>query len=308
MSNAPAAPLAPLAPSVRADLLYRAARLELHDRLWQAALGTSERSSDPSADRPAPALLRLETLIEALAAEDRLQPALSPAASPEVQSGTEGASSGSLRLGGNQPLAPVLERAAARTGLEPALLAAIVDAEAARRPDGSWNPASRNPRSSAEGLGQFLTGTWLGEARRPGSWLRATAEARGWIGADGAVKPEARQALLALRQDPAASIEAIADHAAANLRHLRARGVAPSGLPQTARAAYLAHHLGLGDATRYLGGGLGEERAGRLLAAQVGGAAAGRRIAAAGSAAQAHRAWLDHYVDQRVRPARFLTA
>ena len=32
---------------------------------------------------------------------------------------------------------------------------------------------------------QFLSGTWLDEARRPGSWLHATAQARGWLGADG---------------------------------------------------------------------------------------------------------------------------
>jgi hypothetical protein len=309
MSNAPSSALAPLPPSVRAELLYRAARLELDNRLWQAALGGQDRPQ-PDTGSGAPTLLRLDTLIEALAADDRLQPALTPERpAPSLPATPLSAeANGPLRLGANQPLAPLLERAAARTGLQPAVLAAIVDAEAARRPDGSWDPASRDPRSSATGLGQFLSGTWLGDAKRPGSWLRATAEARGLIGADGAVKPEARPAFLALRFDPAASIEAIADHAAANLRHLRARGVTPAGLPETARAAYLAHHLGLGDAMRYLGAGLGEDRAGRLLAAQVGGTAAGRRIAAAGSAVDAHRAWLDQYVGQRVRPSRFLNA
>jgi hypothetical protein len=59
---------------------------------------------------------------------------------------------------------------------------------------------------------------------------------------------------------------------------------------------------------RYFGAGLGEDRAGRLLAAQVGGTVAGRRIAAAGSAVDAHRAWLDQYVDRRIRPGRFLNA
>jgi hypothetical protein len=304
MSSAPASPLASLTPAVRADLLYRAARQELDGRLWQAALGGTDRPA-VAAEGSAPGLLRLDTLIEALSAEDRLQPLLTPGPVAPVPPADH---SGPLRLGPNQPLAPMLERAAARTGLEPALLASIVDAEAARRPDGSWDPASRNPRSSAAGLGQFLTGTWLNEARRPGSWLRATAETRGWFASDGSIKPEARPALLALRLDPAASIEAIADHAAANLQQLRARGVNPTSLPDTARAAYLAHHLGLGDAMRYLGPGLGEGRASRLLAAQVGGAAADRRIAAAGSAAQAHRAWLDQYVDRRIRPARFVNA
>ncbi|UUR06898.1 peptidoglycan-binding protein [Sphingomonas glaciei] len=306
MSSAPPSPLAPLPPSVRADLLYRAARFELDGRLWQAALGIGgETPATPIAERPSSGLLRLDTLIEALAADDRLQPVLTPepVTLPPADQPT-----GPLALGSNQALAPALERAAARTGLDPAMLASIIDAEAARRRDGSWDPASRNPRSSAAGLGQFLSGTWIDEARRPGSWLHGIADAQGWLARDGSVRAEARPALLALRTDPAASIEAIADHAAANLRRLGARGFALAGRAETARAAYLAHHLGLGDAMRYLGGGLGDDRAGRLLAAQVGEAAAERRIAAAGSASGAHRQWLDHYVDQRIRPARFLAA
>jgi hypothetical protein len=297
-------PLAPLPPSVRADLLYRAARFELDNRLWQAALGGTDRATrDALADRPTGGLLRLDTLIEALTAEDRVQPTLSPDAPPPATT-----TSGPLDLGANQHLAPALERAAARTGLQPEILASIVDAEAARRRDGSWDPASRNPRSSATGLGQFLSGTWLDEARRPGSWLHATADARGWLGRDGSIRPEARSAVLALRSDPTAAIQTIADHAAANLRALRIRGIAPSNEAGTARAAYLAHHLGLGDTLRYLGAGLGEQRAGHLLAAQVGSAAAERRIAAAGNAVSAHRAWLDTYVDKRIQPGRFLSA
>ena len=303
MTHAPSSALAPLPPSVRADLLYRAARFELDNRLWQAALGGSDRSPPEAvAGVPSGGLLRLDTLIEALAAEERLRPTLAPESPPLADP------SGPLDLGVNQPLAPALERAAARTGLQPAMLASIVDAEAARRRDGSGDPTSRNPRSSAAGLGQVLSGTWLDEARRQGSWLNTTAQARGWLGQDGSVRPEARGAVLALRADPAASIEAIADHAAANLRSLRARGIAPDDGPGTARAAYLAHHLGLGDTMRYLGAGLGERRAGHLLAAQVGSAAAERRIAAAGSATSAHRAWLDSYVDKRIQPNRFISA
>lgn len=294
-----------ISPAQRADLIYRAARFELDGRLWRAALGSSTDSPRP-AEPATGGLLRLDTLVEALSAEDRLSPALTPG--PVQLPDVTDTGTGPLRLGPNQPLAPALQAAAERTGLDPAMLASIIDAEAARRPDGSWNAASRNPRSSATGLGQFLDGTWLGEARRRGSWLHNTAQARGWLASDGSVRPDARAALLELRSDPSASIEAIADHAAANLRFLRARGIAPGSLAETARAAYLAHHLGLGDAMRYLGTGLGEERAGRLLAAQVGGAAAGRRIAAAGSAVEAHRAWLSHYVDRRIQPQQFLTA
>jgi hypothetical protein len=291
-----------LAPAQRAELIYRAARSGLDQQLWQAALG---RNADPP---PAPrttasAALSLDALVEALSAEERIAPRLAvtpPLEAPPV--------TGELRLGANAAYQPILERAAARTGLDPALLASIVDAEAAKRPDGSWNPASRNPRSTAAGLGQFLAGTWADEVRRPGSWLAAQASARGWLGPGGTVREEARAALLDFRFDPEASIQATADHAAANLKRLRAAGVKAEGLPEQARAAYLAHHLGLGDALRFFGGGLSDTRASRLLAAQVGATDAHRRIAVAGSAADAHRAWLLAYVERRIRPARFQEA
>lgn len=293
-----------LSASARADLIYRAARAEIDGRLWATALG---RTVNPAAPMPPPRgrnLLSLDTLVDALQADDRLQPRLSP----ETPLSPVPGGNMTLALGANAPFEPLLEAAAARTGLDPAMLAAIVDAEAARRPDGRWDAQSRNPRSTATGLGQFLAGTWLDEARRPGSTLHALASAHGWLAPGGGVRSEARAALLALRSDPAVAIEAIADHAARNLGRLARAGVRPEGLQETSRAAYLAHHLGLGDALRYLGRGLDEARAARLLTAQVGSAAAARRIAAAGSAADAHRQWLDTYVEKRIRPARFLTA
>lgn len=299
--------LSALAPAERTELIYRTARFGLDQQLWQAALGLADSKPPRPASTVSPGSgpLSLDALVEALSAEDRLVPRLTstpPTATPDSFAG------GSLRLGANSSFQPLLEQAARRTGLDPSVLASIVDAEAARRPDGRWDPASRNPRSTATGLGQFLAGTWLAEARRPGSWLAGEAAARGWTDKDGNLREGARQAFLNLRTDPRASIEAIADHAAANLKRLRAAGVQAESLPDQARAAYLAHHLGLGDAQRFLGGGLSEGRASRLLAAQVGEASAGRRIAETGSAAEAHRAWLLAYVDRRVRPARFLSA
>ena len=46
---------------------------------------------------------------------------------------------------------------------------------------GRWQVMSRNPRSSAAGLGQFLSGTWIGEAQRKGTYLNEVARTRGWI-------------------------------------------------------------------------------------------------------------------------------
>lgn len=295
-----------LAPAQRADLLFRAARAELDGRLWQAALGRVDRpAEEPPGVLGGGGALSLDTLIEALGAEDRLAPRLTSTPPLPAAATSPG---GPLALGANAAFAPMLERAAARTGLDPAMLAAIVDAEAARARDGRWDPASRNPRSSATGLGQFLDATWLGEARRPGSWLNAAASSRGLLGSDGHPRAGARTALLALRTDPEASIEAVADHAAANLARLGRAGVRSDTPAAQARAAYLAHHLGLGDALRFLGSGLAEQLAGRLLAAQVGAVAADRRIAAAGSATDAHRDWLLAYVDRRIRPVRYAAA
>lgn len=209
--------------------------------------------------------------------------------------------------GPNAGYAATLAAAAQRTGLPTAALATIVHAEAAKDTDGRWLPYSRNPRSSAAGLGQFLSGTWRGEAERPGTWLNATAREAGWLDSHGKVKREDRGALLALRYDAGAAIQATADYARANLDALHRAGVAiGSDAQAVAQAAYLGHHLGRGDAVRFLRGGLDADRARILLNAQVGSGNASRRIAASGDATAAHRNWLLDYIDRNIRPERFL--
>jgi hypothetical protein len=75
---------------------------------------------------------------------------------------------------------------------------------------------------------------------------------------------------------------------------------------QIAKAAYLGHNLGIGDAINFLRGGLSEGRARRLLDAQVGNVAAARRIVEAGGAGAAHHNWLTEFMDKRVNADRFL--
>ncbi len=209
-------------------------------------------------------------------------------------------------LGANSRYAGTLQQAAERSGLPATTLAAIVDAEAAKRPDGSWNLMSRNPRSSAAGLGQFLSGTWIGMAQTPGNWLHDVARQKGWLNQSGRVDPAARGSLLALRYDATASINSIADYARSNIATIRRAGVATGDDPQgLARIAYLGHHLGPGDAIRFLKGGLGESRATVLLKAQIGSTPAMQRIARTGDAAAAHREWLNGYIAKKIRPDRF---
>ncbi|WP_313537852.1 peptidoglycan-binding protein [Sphingomonas sp.] len=217
-----------------------------------------------------------------------------------------GSLSGGSGLGNNARYADTLAAAEARSGIPRAAIAAIVDAEAGKGQDGSWNPLSRNPRSSAAGLGQFLSGTWQTLAEQGGTWLNEVARARGWLTEKGKVDPSRRSELLALRYNPQASILSVADMAKNNLQHFESAGLNVRADSETlAKAAYLGHHLGLGDAKKFLAGNIDAERARTLLAAQVGGSAAEQRIAHAGDATRAHRQWLLDFIDRHVQPEKF---
>ena len=317
-----------LRPAQRADLIYREAQSELAQSLWRAAIGNEERDGGASGSRNAGGLgFGLDSLLALVAPDggaarphcgcphaptlssvDAPPAAAAPAAPPAPASAASAspvpvADNG---LGPNARYGVHLNSAAERTGIPAPALAAIIDAEAARGAGGAWNCHSRNPRSSAAGLGQFVTRTWIGEAERSGTWLNAEAARRGWLDDSGQVTAAARSSVLALRYDPEASIEATADYAAHNLQRLRRSGIeVGEGVSDIARSAYLAHHLGPGDAVRFLARGLDDGRASRLLSAQIGASGAGRRIADAGDASAAHRSWLLSYVDRRIRPERF---
>jgi hypothetical protein len=306
---------------LRAELIYAQARSQLSDRLWQAALGENGRDAQPrNADHRAVQGVSLDSLIALLMADetDALRTPRAAQAAKNLpdpvpaQTRPAGAFAGTSApvaaegLGANAGFRPALSAAAARTGLPAAALAAIVHAEAAKDAGGRWLAFSRNPRSSAAGLGQFLSGTWKGEAERHGTWLNGVARARGWLAEDGQVRSEARSQLLAMRYDPEASIEAIADYARDNLDRLSAAGVrVRPDVEGVAQAAYLGHHLGIGDAIRFLNGTMEAGRARRRLDAQIGAGAADRKIAASGTAVGAHRAWLLDYVERNIRPSRF---
>lgn len=314
----------------KARIIYAQARNELTDRLWRAALGADVE--EPDAPRGARGLpMSLDSLLALLeehkappetstaspmAATDPAPTAVGPQAPLLPVSGDAdgaGQTRGNLAkqsaaqgYGPNAGYAVILKAAARRTGVPTAALATIVHAEAAKGTDGRWLPYSRNPRSSAAGLGQFLSGTWRDEADRQGTWLHGVAQQQGWLDAQGKVKQEHRGALLALRYDPEASIQATADYVHANLDALRRAGIAIGEDAQAiARAAYLGHHLGRGDAVRFLSGGIDPSRARTLLKAQIGNASASRRIAASGDASMAHRAWLMDYIGKNIRPERF---
>ncbi|MBW4330439.1 peptidoglycan-binding protein [Stakelama sp. CBK3Z-3] len=297
-----------LSPAKRAELIHRTAMADVQQRLWQAALGHGDDfSSQYDSPRPAAGGMDFASMVALVSANrpgSDVRP--QPRAAVMTQPVAAVAQTGSLNLGANADRAGTLEAAAQRTGVPETALAAIVDAEAAKDSSGRWNTYSRNPRSSAAGLGQFLSGTWQDMARQPGTWLNKTAAARGWLDASGNIRSAARSDLLRLRYDPDASIQTIADYASRNLDLLERKGVTVgSDATSVARTAYIAHHLGPGDAIRFLTTGLSDERAATLLAAQIGSSKARQAIAAAGDASVAHRAWLRGYVANSVQPQRY---
>lgn len=307
----------------RAELIYAQARSQIDGRLWRAALGSEVAADQRRATMVAPPMA-ISTMLGLYAGQTHDASATlahppnptgeTPAsaarpeapAAPRPNRAIDPLTAQASGLGQNASFSGSIDSAARRVGIPAAVLASIIDAEAAKTHDGRWVPTSRNARSTATGLGQFLSGTWKSEAERAGTWLNATARSNGWIGAGGKIMPDAQAALLALRNDANASINATADFAHNSLAQLTRAGVSiGQSIDQIAKAAYLGHNLGMGDAINFLRGGLSESRARRLLDAQVGSAAAARRVVEAGGAGAAHHSWLTEFMQKRVRAGRF---
>jgi len=113
------------------------------------------------------------------------------------------------------------------------------------------NASARAGSSSASGLYQFIESSWLAVVKKHGAehGLGWAADATGTSGgrysvADGAT----RQAILALRNDPAAASLMAAEHASDNKAALEGNlGRAANGTD-----LYMAHFLGLGGANKFL--------------------------------------------------------
>ncbi|MBB4619321.1 lytic transglycosylase domain-containing protein [Sphingomonas abaci] len=113
------------------------------------------------------------------------------------------------------------------------------------------NASARAGSSSASGLYQFIESSWLAVVKKHGAehGLGWAADAIGRSGgrysvADGAT----RQAILALRNDPAAASLMAAEHASDNKAALEdSLGRAANGTD-----LYMAHFLGLGGANKFL--------------------------------------------------------
>jgi hypothetical protein len=209
-----------------------------------------------------------------------------------------------------------LLEASKRTGIDPAALAALINAEAAkfRKSDpstgaleGMWNPKSAAGTSSARGLTQFLDATWVQSAQTPGTKLNEVAKAKGLVDETGKVNPGSKAQLLALRDDPNLSIISAAEYGKQNLGYMKSNGVEIDSLSddQKARMMYLAHHEGPQGAVDVLKGNLSNDRAQKLLSANVGSERRADLIAEHGSAAKAYTTWIHGYTNKNIDPDKF---
>jgi len=116
------------------------------------------------------------------------------------------------------------------------------------------DPQALNSRSTASGLFQFTSQTWLEMIRRHGAKHglaeQAAAITRGANGRLDIADKALKKAVLDLRHDPGLSAMMAAEYAGDNARVLERR----LGRPITAKDLHLAHMLGAGGAARVLRG------------------------------------------------------
>ncbi|ACL55360.1 transglycosylase SLT domain-containing protein [Methylobacterium nodulans] len=142
-------------------------------------------------------------------------------------------------------LVDTILRAAKETEVDPVYLMALADKES------SFRPNAQAATSSAEGLFQFLTGTWLELVRSFGARHGLTEEAgliqrhRGGLTVPDAA---ARRRILALRRDPyVASLMA-----GEMMKRDRARIEQRLGRDLKQTECYVAHLLGVASASRFM--------------------------------------------------------
>lgn len=140
------------------------------------------------------------------------------------------------------------------------------------------DPAAKNPRSSAGGLGQFIDSTWLATIQKHRPDL-----------AEGKTKEE----LLALKSDPALSREMTAAYASENGKIL-----ADAGLSVTPGTTYLAHFAGPQGAVKVL-----QSDPSAPVAAVLGDAAVKANPFLQGMTAADLRAWADRKMGAPTQPA-----
>lgn len=168
-----------------------------------------------------------------------------------------------LKLGANKKFKDAIYKAADKSGMPPESIASVMNAEAAKKKDGSWDPDSASTSSSAQGLTQFLDGTWLGMATTPGTALNQAAVDKGYVnatklkngGTKYSVDKGSKQDLLDMRTDPDMSIMTGAEYDMQTYKSLERAGLTKDNPTATESAQYMyaGHHEGPRDAKYFYG-------------------------------------------------------
>ncbi len=111
------------------------------------------------------------------------------------------------------------------------------------------------------------------------------------------------QDLLDLRFKPDFAIQTAVDYGMQNLAALSKAGYKVDSLDPAdkAKIIYLCHHLGIGDAEKFINNTMTDDHAKHLLETQVGPSKASDFISAAkGNAVAAHEKWLAKYIDFKI--------
>ena len=118
---------------------------------------------------------------------------------------------------------------------------------------------------------------------------------------------KADKAWLNLRFEPEFIIMAAVDYGLYNLAQLQAAGYSVDTLndAEKAKIFYLTHHLGLGDAKRFIRKTITEENAHKLLVAQIGAKKAAKSAKDYGSYVEGHRVWLRKYIEDNIQLDKF---
>ena len=142
-------------------------------------------------------------------------------------------------------IATAVIAAAEKTGVDPVFVMALADKES------SFEPRSKARTSSAEGLFQFLDGTWFHVLKTHGEKHGFGDAAAAIQSVDGRLKvddPDQKAWILGLRQDPFLS----ALMACEMVKESRERLMQQTGRAPTEGELYLAHFLGTNGAGRLM--------------------------------------------------------
>src|SRR6202045_3751413 len=173
---------------------------------------------------------------------------------------------GVSRGAGHQPMSVDTSNAMATAGVDPSrarIAGAIKQAAnatgtsfeymlATAKMESNFNPTASASTSSARGLYQFIDQTWLGTVKEAGAQLGygkyADAIAKSSSGTYSVSDPNARTAIMKLRDDPAASSSMAAVLTQSNSFKLTGK----IGRRPTDGELYMAHFMGVGGAAKLI--------------------------------------------------------